>query len=170
MYLIVLVYLITLILIISNIVFLIKYRLNFFQKIPLLILMSIMFTVCIYAYLVHIKTIYIKKAILLEKDFYGILSSYEVEKGNYPEGLDSLNSFSEYKEKIYWLYYPLDPPKFNYVITSKDSLRLAYIFYAYGFDNDDDSLESSYPLEFKYALNPFFNGDFIIKKDSLKYQ
>lgn len=95
-----------------------------------------------------------------------IIGEYKTANGIYPKNIRDLNNFDKFVERKSFLLFPVDH-ELGFVGTIKGD-KFQYILYAYGFDNTDDKLEKSYPINYIYAFIPNIRGDIIIKQSWIK--
>lgn len=101
-------------------------------------------------------------------EIFSIVSSYKDVKGEYPLNSLQLAQFEHFEKIKKWKMGNLDQ-KFGFRGTFvPEEEKLNFVFYAYGFDNDDDNLEISYSLNYMYIFWPFLDGDIIVKESWTK--
>jgi len=148
-----------------------KQRFGIFKKkLSLIIVISTLFLIP-YTIKLHINSFIIENCIKIGDDIEGIISSYKIFNNRLPLSIEDLENYNDYREKLKYLFIPLKPPQFNFqVFRDSDNTPISYKFYYYGFDNDDDSLNKTYQLVIQSALNPFRNGDILIKEGPLLFK
>ena len=101
-------------------------------------------------------------------EIFSIVAGYRGVKGEYPTNSQQLIGYENFQKIKKWKMGTTDH-KFGFIgtIVPKEE-KLNFIFYAYGFDNDDDELKISYPLNYIYIFWPFLDGDIIVKKNWIK--
>ncbi len=92
-----------------------------------------------------------------------IMSDYVVDDGTYPKNINDLQKHSMYRQTIFSSMYPFSMNFGFKVMASHGNTEI--VFYAYGFDSDDDNLSKTYDLTLANALNPLLDGDIVVVRN-----
>jgi hypothetical protein len=101
-------------------------------------------------------------------EIFSLVSGYQGVKGKYPTNSQQLTEHETYELIKKWKMGTTDH-RFGFIGTvDMEEKKLDFIFYAYGFDNDDDEFKINYPLNYMYIFWPFVDGDILVKKSWIK--